>query len=70
MPTFKKPRKLALLCVLLNLPLAACATQTVAVDRGCDWTRDITYARTDTKETVNQVREHNAARAAVCAKKV
>jgi len=46
------------------------------IDRGCDWTRDIkapTFSKADTAKTRSEVsksaaeiREHNAARAAIC----
>jgi hypothetical protein len=66
----KKPRKLGLLCALLLSPIvSACSTHTVVADRGCDWTRPITYDRKDTVATVNQIRQHNAARDAICERK-
>lgn len=75
----KSYNKLKLL--LTTLPMAmltACATTTpfavtdeeragdVAVIVACDAFSPITYSRTDTEETIQQVREHNARWTAIC----
>ena len=45
---------------------SACETPAVVVDAGCRWTREITYSKKDTAQTVTEIRQHNAARDAVC----
>ena len=50
---------------LINLAVAACAT--LQSDTACTAFEPITYsAAHDTAETVTQVRQHNAALAALC----
>jgi hypothetical protein len=39
------------------------------IDKGCDWTRQITYSKRDTPDTATQIRQHNAARDALCERK-
>jgi hypothetical protein len=70
MKTLRKPKKLAPLCVLLSSwTLSACATSPAVIDKGCDWTRQITYSKRDTPDTATQIRQHNAARDALCERK-
>lgn len=54
----------------VSLLVSACATPSAVVptDTGCRWTRPITWSEKDTRRTTAEVRQHNAAREAVCGK--
>lgn len=54
---------------LAALMLAGCATTqpvTVKGDTMCRGTRNISWSKADTPDTITQVRRHNARRAKVC----
>lgn len=62
--------------LLASLALPGCATQPIATDKGCEWTRPITELSVHKRDTeltqrigvqvAAEIRAHNAARAAAC----
>lgn len=71
MPLSPGRRVRALTCALATLTVASCATptNTPAIEErvACEAFRPIIYSRkTDSDETIRQVREHNAAYDAIC----
>lgn len=57
--------------LLLSIFLAGCGTPTIPIsatepETACIWDRPILASRNDTRETIQAVKEHNAAWRAIC----
>lgn len=59
-------KRLALLGALLMLTACQSTTQIAVTDTSCQAFEPIRYSRSDTAETVRQVRQHNAAFRTLC----
>lgn len=72
-PTRSKPRALRLLCLLLPLALMNCASAQkpaeitiVEQNSGCKVFNQISWEKSDSKPTVQQILAHNRAHASLC----